>query len=205
MEAILERSAAPYEQQYPVSCCAEKLDQLVSAGRQPLPPAPGRPQRDDDEYCREGTCKRFMGFQPLTGWRPVEVTARRTAHDVAPCMNALVDDDLPKARRISVVVDNLKTQTPAAFYEAYPPAQARRILRTLDVRFTPTQGSGLNMAAIALAVLGKQGLAQRLPTQQAVSKTIASWETRRNAAHATANWQFTTTKARRKWRRLYPA
>ena len=205
MEDVLDLYAEPYDQQYPIVCFDEKLYQLVSEVRQPLPPAPGRPPRYDYEYCREGTCNLFMCFQPLTGWRHVEVTARRTAHDFAQCMKALVDDYLPKARLISVVLDNLNTHTPAALYDAYPPAQARRILRKLDFHHTPKHGSWLNMAEIELAVLGKQCLDQRLPDQPAVSKTIASWETRRNATHATVDWQFTTTKARRKLRRLYPA
>lgn len=205
MEDLLELYAEPHDPQYPVVCFDEKLYQLVSEVRQPLPPAPGRPRRYDYEYCREGTCNLFMCLQPLTGWRHVEVTARRTAHDCAQCMKALVDDYLPTARLIRVVLDNLNTHTPAALYEAYPPAQARRLLRKLDFRYTPKHGSWLNMAEIELAVLGKQCLDQRLPNQRAVSKTIASWETRRNAAHAVVHWQFTTTKARRKLRRLYPA
>jgi DDE superfamily endonuclease len=205
MEDLLDLYAEPYDPRYPVVCFDESPYQLVSEVRHPLPVAPGRPGRYDYEYRREGTCNLFMFFQPLRGWRHVKVTNRRTAQDFAHCMRDLSDLHFPKAKVISVVLDNLNTHTPAALYETFAPAEARRILCKLDFRYTPKHGSWLNMAEIEFAVLAKQCLDQRLPQQEAVRGIISPWEARRNAEHATVTWQFTTPKARYKLRWLYPA
>jgi DDE superfamily endonuclease len=205
MEDILDLYAEPYDPRYPVVCFDESPYQLVSEVRRPLPMAPGRPVRYDYEYRREGTCNLFLFLQPLQGWRHVQVTARRTAQDFAHCMQDLVNTHFPDARLISVVLDNLNTHTPAALYETFAPAEARRILCKLDFRYTPKHGSWLNMAEIEFAVVTKQCLNQRLPDQVAVSQTIATWEHHRNAAQATINWQFTTAKARHKLKGLDPA
>jgi hypothetical protein len=205
MEDILALYAEPYNRRYPVVCFDESPDQLVSEVRQPLPVAPGRPARYDYEYRREGTCNLFLFFQPLAGWRHVEVTERRTARDFAQCRKALVESYFPKAALISVVLDNLNTHTPAALYEAFPPAEARRILSKLDLRYTPKHGSWLNMAEVEFAVLAKQCLDRRLPDQNRVRREVGAWEAGRNAAKATVHWQFTTAKARTRLRRLYPS
>jgi DDE superfamily endonuclease len=167
--------------------------------------APGRPVRYDDEDRRDGTCNLLMFLQPLQGWRHIKVTARRTAQDCAHCRQALVDHHFPKARVMSVVLDHVNTHTPAALYETFAPAEARRILCKLDLRYTPKHGSWLNMAEIECAVVAKQGLDQRLPDQRTGCQKRVAWETHRNAAQATVNWQFTTAKARRKLKGLYPA
>jgi transposase len=205
MEDILDLYAEPYDPRYPVVCFDESPYQLVSEVRQPLPIAPGRSVRYDYEYSREGTCNLFMFLQPLQGWRHIKVTARRTAQDFAHCMQDLVDHHFPKAQVISVVLDNLNTHTPAALYETFAPAEARRILRKLDFRYTPKHGSWLNMAEIEFAVVTKQCLNQRIPDPVTVGQKIAAWEMCRNVAQATVQWQFTIAKARRKLKGLYPA
>jgi DDE superfamily endonuclease len=205
MEDILALYAEPYDPRYPVVCFDESPYQLIREVRQPLPMIPGHPVRYDYEYRREGTCNLFMFFQPLQGWRQVKVTARRTATDFAHCMQELVDVHFPKAALISVVLDNLNTHTPAALYEAFPPAEARRLLRKLDFRYTPKHGSWLNMAELEFAVLSTQGLDQRLPDQETVCRTATAWQTQRNAIQAAVNWRFTIAKARRKLKRLYPS
>jgi hypothetical protein len=204
MEDILDLYAEPYDRRYPLVCFDEKLCQLVSETRQALPVRPGQPRRYDYEYRREGTCNLFVCFEPLRGWRHVEVTDRRTAHDFAACMKELVDVHFPKAAVISVVLDNLNTHTPAALYATFRPAEACRILRKLDFHYTPKHGSWLNMAEIELAALSTQCLDQRLGDHATVRRTITAWERARNAAKASVNWQFTTAKARRKLKRLYP-
>ncbi len=204
MEDILDLYAEPYDRHYPLVCFDEKLYQLVSETRQALPVCPGRPRRYDYEYRREGTCNLFMCVEPLGGWRHVEVTDRRTAQDFAQCIKDLVDVHFPEATLISVILDNLNTHSPAALYATFPPAEACRILRKLDFHYTPKHGSWLNMAEIELAVLATQCLDQRMGNQGAVRRTIAAWETRRNAAKAIITWQFTTAKARRKLKKLYP-
>jgi hypothetical protein len=205
MEDLLELYAEPYDALYPVVCFDESPYQLVSETRQPLPLAPGRSARYDYEYRREGTCNLFMFFQPLAGWRHVEVTERRTAQDFARCMKALVDEYFPQAELISVVLDNLNTHTPAALYETFPPAEARRIVRKLDFRYTPTHASWLNMAELELAVVDGQCLDRRLSTLALVRREVGAWKAARNAAKATVQWRFTVAKARKKLYHLYPA
>jgi DDE superfamily endonuclease len=204
MEDILDLYAEPYDPQYPVVCFDESPYQLVSEVRPPLPVRPGQPARYDYEYCREGACNLFMCFEPLQGWRHVKVTARRTTQDFAHCMRNLVDVHFPQATVISVVLDNLNTHTPAALYATFPPAEACRILRKLDFHYTPKHGSWLNMAEIEFAVVSTQCLDRRLGDQETVRHAVAAWETQRNAAKATADWRFTTAKARRKLRHIYP-
>jgi DDE superfamily endonuclease len=161
--------------------------------------------RYDYEYRREGTCNLFMFLQPLGGWRHVKVTDCRTAQDFAHCMKDLVDSHFPQAALISVVLDNLNTHTPAALYETFAPAEARRLLQHLEFRSTPKHGSWLNMAEIEFAVLSTQCLNRRISDQATVRRRVAAWEAGRNAAAATINWRFTTAKARRKLKRLYPS
>jgi len=204
MEDPLDLYAEPYDARFPLVCVDERLYQLVSEVRQPLPVAPGHPARYGDEYRREGTCHVLMCFEPLGGWRHVEVTDRRTAQGFAHCMQDGVDGPFPRATVVSVVLGNLNTHTPAALYATVAPAEACRILRKLDFRYTPTHGSWLNMAEIELAVLSSQCLDRRLGDPATVRRTIAPWESDRHAAKATVNWQFTTAKARRKLKRLYP-
>jgi hypothetical protein len=204
MEDILDLDAEPYDRQYPLVCFDEKLYQLISEVRQPLPVAPGHPVRYDYEYRREGTCNLFMYFEPLRGWRHIKVTDRRTAQDFAHGMQDLVDVHFPEATVISVVLDNLNTHTPAALYATFAPAEARRILRKLDFHYTPKHGSWLNQAEIEFAVVSTQCLDRRLRNPEMVHRTIAAWEAGRNALKATVDWRFTTAKARRKLKQIYP-
>jgi hypothetical protein len=204
MEDILDLYAEPYDPPYPLVCFDESPYQLVGEVCQPLPVRPGQPRRYDYEYRRGGTCNLFMFFEPLRGWRHVKVTDRRTAQDFAYCMKDLVDTHFPQATVISVVLDNLNTHTPAALYATFPPAEACRILRRLDFHYTPKHGSWLNMAEIEFAVVSTQCLDRRLGDQETVRREIVAWETHRNEQKATADWRFTTAKARRKLKCLYP-
>jgi DDE superfamily endonuclease len=204
MEDVLDLYAEPSDPQYPVVCFDESPYQLVSEVRQPLPVCSGQPARYDYEYRREGGCNLFMFFGPVQGWRHVKVTDRRTAQDFAYCMQDLVDVHFPQATVISVVLDNLNTHTPAALYATFPPAEACRILRRLDFHYTPKHGSWLNMAEIEFAVVSTQCLDRRLGDQETVRRAVAAWERTRNAQKATVDWRFTTAKARRKLKHIYP-
>lgn len=205
MEDVLDLYAEPYDPDYPVVCFDESPYQLISETRVPVAAERGKPRRYDYEYKRQGTCNLFLFFQPLGGWRHVKVTERRTAKDWAQCMKELVDVHFPDAVLISVVQDNLNTHTPAALYEAFEPAEARRIISKIDFRYTPKHGSWLNMAECEFAVLLGQCLDQRIPNLTTVRRKSAAWEQRRNRAKATVNWRFTTDKARTKLTRLYPS
>jgi transposase len=205
MEDVLDLYAEPYSSFRPVVCFDERPVQLLGEVRQPLPPQPGQPQRIDYEYHRNGTCNLFTYFQPLAGWRHVEVTDRRTKQDFAYCMKSLVDVHFPLAEIIRVVIDNLNIHTPAALYETFEAKEARRILKKLEFHYTPKHGSWLNQVEIELSVLSRQCLERRIPDQETLKQEITAWEESRNQARATVAWRFTTTDARVKLQRLYPS
>ena len=205
MEDVLDLYAELTDPKVPRVCFDECPYQLLDEVREPLPPQPGKPKRQDYEYEREGTCNLFLFLEPNRGWRHVEVTKRRTKHDFAQAMKALVDGHFPDAPLIRVVLDNLNTHTPGSLYEAFEPEEARRILRRLEFHYTPKHGSWLNMAEIELSVLGRQCLDQRLPTMERVKAVITPWQQGRNDHHVTIQWRFTTADARQKLHRLYPS
>jgi hypothetical protein len=205
MEALLDLYAEAFDPRRPLVCFDELPYQLVAETCLPLAMQPGKPVRYDYEYRRNGTCNLFMFFQPLAGWRHVEVTAQRTKRDFAYRMQELVDVHFPEAEVIRVVLDNLNTHTPAALYEAFEPQEARRIVRKLEFHYTPNHGSWLNMAEIEISILDRQCLDRRLADRPLVRAEVAAWETVRNDQHATVDWQFTTTKARSKLEFLYPS
>jgi hypothetical protein len=204
MEDVLDLYAAPDDPRYPQVCFDESPVQLTSATRCPLPVRPGQPACEDDEYKREGTANLFLFVQPLRGWRHVNVTARRTQQDFAQQMQFLVDVSFPTAERVQLVVDNLNTHTPAALYETFTPAEARRITRKLEFHYTPKHGSWLNMAECELAVLATQCLARRIPDIGTLRDEIAAWQFQRNRHQAKIHWQFGADVARVKLKRLYP-
>jgi transposase len=202
MEDILDVYTQPADDQRPVVCFDETPVQLISETRLPLPPLPGQPERYDYEYRREGVANLFMFFAPLQNWRHVKATARRTKADWAECMRELVDELFPKAETIIVVQDNLNTHNPAALYEFFNPAEAKRILNRLEFHYTPKHGSWLNMAEIEFSVLGRQCLKRRIPERDTLAREVAAWEAKRNSNGATVDWRFTTDDARIKLRRL---
>ncbi len=205
MEDILDLYARPYDPKRPQVCFDEMPIQLIGEVRTPWPCQPGRPQRIDYEYERHGTANLFLFFQPALGWRSLKVTQQRTKHDFAQVMKALVDVHFPTADKILVVLDNLNTHTPASLYEAFAPAEARRILSKLEFHYTPKHASWLNMAEIEFSVLSCQALDRRIPDLETLVTEIAAWQTKRNAHNATIHWQFTNEKARKKLQKLYPS
>jgi hypothetical protein len=205
MEDVLEVYHRPYDPRRPQVCIDEVPVQLAGETRRPLPPAPGRPQRYDYEYVRNGTANLFMISEPLLGWRAVEVTARRTAVDFAELLRWLVEDVRPDAVKVVLVVDNLNTHGPGCLYEAFEPARARRIAEKLEWHYTPKHGSWLNMAEIELAVLSKQCLGRRIGSAEEPEREVMAWAEERNEDQVGINWRFTTANARIKLRRLYPS
>jgi hypothetical protein len=110
---------------------------------------------------------------------------------------------LTSEQRQKAELDNLNTHTAASLYEAYEPAVAHRIADKLEIHYTPKHGSWLNMAEIALSVLGRQCLDRGLPDIERLTREIAAWEQARNAAEMTVHWHFTTADARIKLKNLY--
>ncbi len=157
------------------------------------------------EYERNGTSNLSIFFAPLEAWRHIQVTDRRTKTDFAHCMRDLVDLHFPDAEKIILVMDNLNTHKFASLYEAFSPAEARRIIEKLEIHYTPKHGSWLNMAEIELSVLHRQCLRARIPDQATLILKMVAWEKMRNLSLATVNWRFTTQDARIKLHKLYPS
>lgn len=204
MEDVLDLYAEAPDPRRPVVCFDESPVQLIGEVRQPIPAEPGQLERYDYEYRRKGTVNLFICLDAHRSWRKVKVTERRAAEDYAQCMRELTDTHYPDAERIRVVQDNLSTHSAGALYEAFPPAEARRILRRLEFHYTPKHASWLNMVEIEIGVLRGQCLDRRIDNPKRLVGEIAAWERHRNAAGDRIKWMFTTDKARVKMGRAYP-
>jgi DDE superfamily endonuclease len=205
MEDVLAVYTRARDPDCPVVCLDETSKQLVAETRAPVPMKPGQPARSDYEYGRNGTANLFMMFAPLEGWRHVKVTDRRAGMDYAHALKDLSDSHFPDALKIILVQDNLNTHAKASLYEAFPAAEARRLVERFEWHYTPKHGSWLDMAESELGVLSSQCLDRRIPDKQTLIEEIAEWEVDRNANHAKADWQFTTADARIKLKQLYPS
>lgn len=207
MEDVLETYEKPYDPARPVVCVDEGGKQLIGEVREPRPVRPGRAARQDSEYKRGGMANLFMAFEPLAGRRHVEVTARKTSIDFAHFMKRLADEHYPDAERIVLVCDNLSTHSPAAFYEAFEPAEARRLTQRFEWHYTPKHGSPrgwLNVAEMEQSVLARQCLDRRIPDRDTLAHEVDAWQRQRNATVVRVQWQFTTADARLKLHKLYP-
>lgn len=204
MEDVLDLYSQPYDPLRPQVCVDERPCVLHADKLEPLPMKVGQPARYDYEYERKGSCNLFMLFQPLAGWRQATVTARRASPDFAYLLRDLVDLHFPEALVIRLVLDNLSTHTFAALYATFPPEEARRIARKLELHYTPKHGSWLNMVEIELSVLVKQCLNRRIPEMDTLQREVTAWQNARNAQHATVKWLFNLTDARTRLARFYP-
>jgi hypothetical protein len=205
MEDVLEVYKRPYDPKRPVVCLDETSKQLIGEVRTPVPAAPGQVAHYDCEYVRHGVANLFMIFEPLAGQRDVEVTDRRTKKDYAERLRKLSDEVYPQAERIVLVQDNLNTHSPASLYEAFAPAEAKRLTERFEFHYTPKHGSWLDMAEIELGILGRQCLSQRIDKIEDLRRQANAWEKRRDEAKVKVNWQFTTADARIKLKKLYPS
>jgi transposase len=205
MEDVLDLYAEAPDPKRPVVCFDESPTQLIGEVRAPIPAQPGQRERYDCEYRRNGTVNLFVFLDAHRPWRKVKVTDRRTAQDFAQCMRELVDVHYPRAQQIRVVMDNLSTHSPGALYEAFPAAEARRVLRRLEFHHTPKHASWLNMVEIEIGVLRGQCLNRRIGERERLVSEIHAWEHQRNVLGARVEWMFTTERARTKLARAYPA
>ena len=205
MEDVLAVYIRPYDERRPQVCVDEMSKQLISETRLPLPMQPGEVACYDYEYERHGTANLFMISEPLLRWRAVQVTERRTAKDFADVVRWLAEEVHPEAEKLVLVLDKLNTHKPASLYEAFAPAEARRLWEKLEIHYTPKHGSWLNMAEIEFSVLNGQCLNRRLADKATVQKEVAAWQRQRNRRCGTVDWQFSTADARIKLKRLYPS
>ncbi len=205
MEDVLEVYQRPYNPQRPQVCLDEASKQLIGETRSAIPGAPGPAAREDYEYVRNGTANLFMMFEPLAGRRHVKVTERRTKKDFAKAIKELVDERYPDAEKIVLVMDNLNTHTPASLYQAFEPAEAKRLADKLEIHYSPKHGSWLDMAEIEIGVLSRQCLNRRIEDIEQLRTEVAAWERDRNQRGVTVDWRFRTADARIKLKRLYPS
>jgi hypothetical protein len=205
MEDVLDVYCRPYDPRRPQVCLDETSKQLLASVRAGRKMKPGHIAQEDSEYERHGVANLFLWCEPLTGRCHVEVTDRRTKRDWAQVVKDLVDRHYPDAERIVLVMDNLNVHTPAALYEAFAPAEAKRIVDRLEIHYTPKHGSWLDMAEIELSALARQCLDRRIPDQDTLIQEVTAWEHERNATPITIDWRFTTADARIKLKHLYPS
>lgn len=203
MELVLDVYKRPYDPRRPVVCMDESPRQLIRETKVPIPAGLGRAERHDYEYERCGVCNVFMAVEPLAGRRIVRITERKTRPDWADFL-AEIAQAYRGVEKIVLVMDNLNTHSPGSFYEAYPPEEAKALWERFEFVYTPKHGSWLNMAEIELNVLIGQCLTRRIDAITKMRTEVAAWENRRNSMNATINWQFTTSDARTKLKRLYP-
>lgn len=204
MEDILEIYKRPYNSTIPVICMDEQPTQLIKETRLKMAVEPNKPERVDYEYERNGTAANFMFTEPLGSWRKVDVRQQKRSVDWACEIKELLDRDYPKAQKVVLVCDNLNTHKIASFYEAFEPQEALRLVRRLEIHYTPKHGSWLNVAEIELSVFTKQCLDRRIPDIKTLQQEAKAWYRKRNTNQKAVDWQFTTKDARIKLKRLYP-
>lgn len=204
MERVLDTYKLPYDEDYPVVCMDESPKQLIEE----LASAPirkGQDARIDYEYIRHGMVNIFMANEPLNGKRLVEVTEFKTKKEWALFAKQIADEMYPHAKKIKLIMDNLKTHGASALYETFAPEEAKRLWDRFEFIYTPKHGSWLNMAEIELHVLNSQCLNRHIATKDAVISEVKAWKDHRNNKNAKINWQFTNDQARIKLKRLYPS
>jgi hypothetical protein len=204
MEDVLELYHQCYRADEPLVCMDEQPVQLIKETRVPIGARPGKKRRYDYEYERNGTASIFLFVEPLAGQREVHVRAQRTMKDWAEEIRWLLDERYPKARKVRLVCDNLNTHHTGSLYEAFSPAEARRLTERLEIHYTPKHGSWLNIAEIELSAMTRQCLRERIEDQQTMRHKVGSWATERNRKQVVVDWQFTTHDARIKLKSLYP-
>jgi DDE superfamily endonuclease len=205
MEDVLEVYVRPYIARYPQVCFDEGSMQLIHEVRSALPMEPGKPKREDYEYRRDGFASIFLACEPLIGKTFVQVKERRTKKDFALFLRDLIDIQYPDAEKIILVMDNLNTHTPGSFYDLFPPEEAMRLWKKLEIHYTPKHGSWLNMAEIELSVLGRQALSGRIQNVSELETRVNEWQEKRNQQQVKINWRFTSQDARIRLARLYPS
>jgi hypothetical protein len=205
MEDVLAVYARPYSPKKPVVCMDEKLYQLLDHANAAIPMEPGIPEKVDYEYERKGTCSIFIFTEPLADWWHVEALPRRTKIDWAHKIKWLVDEQYPDAEIVVLVMDNLNTHSISSLYEAFPPDEAFRLAQRVEIHYTPKHGSWLNIAEVELSAMATQCLGERrIPDIETLNMELAVWHTQRNQSKKGVDWQFKTSDARIKLKRLYP-
>ncbi len=205
MEIVLDVYKRPFDKDYPVVCMDESPKQLIEEGKKSIPMRPGQEARVDYEYIRHGVVNVFMANEPLNGKRITDVTEFKTKKEWAVFVKKISDVHYPKAKKITLVMDNFGTHSASAFYETFEPKEAKRLIDRFEFIFTPKHGSWLNMAEIELHVLNGQCLNRHISSMKKIKEEVAAWNNSRNNKNSKINWQFTNKEARIKLKKLYPS
>lgn len=205
MERVLDIYKKPYDAAFPVVCMDESPKQLIQQGQPSKAMRPGYEARVDYEYIRHGVVNIFIANEPLKGRRFVEVTEFKTKKEWAVFLKKIADLWYPKAKKITLVMDNFKTHAASAFYETFEPPEAKRLWDRFEFVYTPKHGSWLNMAEIELHVLNGQCLNRHISTMKKIKEEVEAWQSNRNNKNSKINWQFTNKEARIKLKKLYPS
>ena len=203
MEDVIDIYALPLNEKNPVMCFDESPFQLLREVREPIPGAPGRPRREDCEYERCGVAQVVMICQPAAGLRKCLVMEHRKKTDFAAVCKEL-DRMFPKAQKITLVCDNLNTHTKGALYTTFPPEEARRLAKKIEIRHTPKHGSWLNIAELEFAVLGRTVFKKRISDKEQLQRELDAICAYRNAEAKPIRWQLSLSKARQKMAWVYP-
>ncbi len=204
MEDILDAYRLPYAPSRPVWCMDEKPFQLLGDSRKPLSMRPGSVEKIDSEYIRNGTVSIFCFIQPHTGKILHFVEETRTAVDWAEKIRFLVDQAEPEAEKIILVMDNLNTYSIASLYKAFPPEEARRIAKKLEVHYIPKHGSWLDIAEIGINIMTRECLDRRIAGIEELRQELKAWNDSYDKNPSPVNWQFTAQDSRIKLKKLYP-
>jgi hypothetical protein len=205
MEEVLETYARPYDPAHPVLCMDEQPVQLVKETRKPIPASTHHARRVDYEYERNGTASIFMFAEPLAGWRQATAREHRTKSDWALEVAAHLEGRFADCERITLVCDNLNTHTKGAFYEVFPPEQARQYVRRIEFCYTPKHGSWLNIAENELSCLTSQCLSdRRIGELIEIQEEIGAWSIDVTSAQRGVDWQMRIDDARSKLTSVYP-
>jgi len=202
MEHVLDTYEQPYDPRRPVVCFDERPCQLLGDVLMPIPMKPGRVEREDYHYERNGTCVVLIAVEPLTGCRIVKVTERKTKKDYAGFMKSLALN-YPEAEKIVLVQDNLNTHNPSSFYETFDAPEAFALSQRFEMVYTPKKASWLNMAEIELSALSKQCLDRRIDQMSVLAREVVAWCAKRNRLQTKITWHFTKSEAREKFNKAY--
>ncbi len=204
MEDVLEIYSLEYDSEYPVVCMDESSKQLIGEVTEPIPAAPGHPKLNDDEYVRNGVVSIFIEVEPKGGKRHVEISDQRTRIDWANFIKNMLNERYHEAKKVVLVMDNLNTHSISSLYTAFPASEAKALADRLEIHYTPKHGSWLNIAEIELSVYKRQCIPGRIKSKNEIENMTRKWNTERNLMQTKVDWQFTTTDARTKLKRLYP-
>ncbi len=203
MYRLLNLYNKPYDPEFPLVCCDEKSNQLLEDSRTPIPMKPGRAQKYDYEYRRNGTCNIFVAVEPKAGKHHIKVTDQRTRKDFALFIKWLLDDKYKQAKKVLLVLDNLNTHFKKSFSETFSVEECTRLLKRVKFIYTPKHASWLNMAEIEINLLQQECLNRNIGNRCELEKQVNAWCNENNEETRKIYWTFTRYKADKKLSKYY--